>query len=107
MANPVSLESGFWAPLKRAGRVALYRQIADRLRLEIVRGESRLPTERELAIGFAVARVTVRAALDLLVADQLIWRRRRHGTMVRGDLDRTAVAREVDAMSRVRFADRF
>lgn len=104
MANPVSLEGDFWAPLKRTDRVALYRQIADRLRLEIVRGGRRLPTERELAIGFAVARVTVRAALDLLMADQLISRRRRHGTLVRDDLDRAAVARVVDAVSLARFA---
>jgi DNA-binding GntR family transcriptional regulator len=105
MGNPISLEGVFWSPLKRTGRVALYRQIADRLRLEILRGESRLPSERELAVGFTVARVTVRAALDLLVADQLISRRRRHGTVVRDDFDRAAVAREIDAVSRAPFAD--
>jgi len=75
----------FRAPLKRTGRVALYRQIADRLRAAILEVERRLPTERELARGFTVARVTVRAALDLLAADELISRRRRHGTLVRGD----------------------
>ncbi len=81
-----SLEEGvFRTPLKHTGRVALYRQIADRLREAILQGQSRLPTERELARGFSVARVTVRAALDLLAADELISRRRRHGTMVRGD----------------------
>jgi len=72
-----------WAPLQRKGRVALYRQIADRLRTAILDGERRLPTERELASGFTVARITVRAALDLLAADDLISRRRRHGTVVR------------------------
>lgn len=75
-----------WAPLQRSGRVALYRQIADRLRTAILDGERRLPTERELASGFTVARITVRAALDLLAADDLISRRRRHGTVVRDDV---------------------
>jgi DNA-binding GntR family transcriptional regulator len=79
-------ESVFRTPLKRTGRVALYRQIADRLRAAIVHGERRLPTERELAQGFTVARVTVRAALDLLAADDLISRRRRHGTAVRDEV---------------------
>ncbi len=69
-------------PLSRTGELTLYAQIADRLREAIGRGEARLPTERQLASGFAVARVTVRAALDLLAADQLIFRRRRHGTLV-------------------------
>lgn len=77
-----------WAPLQRTGRVALYHQIADRLRTAILDGERRLPTERELASGFTVARITVRAALDLLAADDLISRRRRHGTMVRDDTSR-------------------
>jgi DNA-binding GntR family transcriptional regulator len=85
----MSTEAFRWAPLRRTGRVALYRQIADQLRAAILRGEDRLPTERELARGFAVARVTVRAALDLLAADALISRRRRHGTRVREDLDPT------------------
>lgn len=84
----------FRRPLKRNGRVALYRQIADRLRAVIVLGEDRLPTERELAQHFTVARVTVRAALELLAADDLISRRRRHGTVVRGDLDGAAPRRE-------------
>lgn len=70
------------APLSRTGEVALNRQIADRLREAIARGEPRLPTERQLASGFSVARVTVRAALDRLAADRLILRRRRHGTSV-------------------------
>lgn len=78
-----------WAPLRRTGRVALYRQIADQLRAAILQGESRLPTERELARDFRVARVTVRAALDLLADDALISRRRRHGTRVRDDFDLT------------------
>jgi DNA-binding GntR family transcriptional regulator len=90
-------ESVFRTPLKRTGRVALYRQIADRLRAAIVHGQRRLPTERELAQGFTVARVTVRAALDLLAADELISRRRRHGTAVRDDV-REGAARRATAL---------
>lgn len=69
-------------PLSRSGRLALYRQIADRLRQVIAAGVTRLPTERRLAEDFAVSRVTVRLALDLLAADQLISRRPRFGTRV-------------------------
>lgn len=71
-----------WAPLSRAGSRPLYRQIADRLRAAIDSGVTRLPTERQLASGFSVARVTVRLALDLLAADRLISRQRRFGTLV-------------------------
>lgn len=72
-----------WAPLQRGGSVALYHQIADRLRVALLHGERRLPTERDLARGFMVARVTVRAALDVLETEALILRRRRHGTLAR------------------------
>ena len=71
-----------WAPLSRSSRFALYRQIADRLREAIQAGATRLPTERQLAARFSVARVTVRRALDVLVGEQLISRRRRLGTLV-------------------------
>lgn len=72
-----------WTPLNRSSRFALYRQIADRLREAIDAGATQLPTERQLAKGFSVARVTVRLALDLLMQDQLISRRPRFGTRVR------------------------
>jgi DNA-binding FadR family transcriptional regulator len=84
-----------WAPLERTEPLALYRQIAERLWQAIFAGERRLPTERELARRFAVARVTVRAALDLLVARDLIARRRRHGTVVRDDFDPEAAPRRL------------
>ncbi|WP_205691446.1 GntR family transcriptional regulator [Caulobacter sp. 602-2] len=79
--------------------MALYRQLADRLRAAILDGERRLPTERELASGFTVARITVRAALDLLAADDLILRRRRHGTVVRGEIDDVAARGAKDMSS--------
>lgn len=97
------LTEGFrCAPLRRTGPIALYRQIADHLRAAILDGERRLPTERELAKGFAVARVTVRAALDLLAADALISRRRRHGTRARDDFDRDAMVRQAGGAPRGR-----
>lgn len=76
-----------WGPLERSGASALYRQIAERLRLVILAGAVRLPTERELALRFAVARVTVRAALDLLAANGEVTRLRRRGTVVRTDFE--------------------
>lgn len=71
-----------WAPLIRSSRLSLYSQIADRLRDAIDAGATQLPTERQLARGFSVARVTVRLALDVLTREQLISRRRRFGTQV-------------------------
>jgi GntR family transcriptional regulator len=69
--------------LSRPSGLALYRQLADRLRKDLVDGLRRLPTERELAGVHGVARVTVRAALDLLAHEGLIDRRRRLGTTAR------------------------
>ena len=68
------------APLQRNGDQALYLQLAAHLRMAIAQGQSRLPTERQLADDFAVGRVTVRRALALLAQDRLISRRPRSGT---------------------------
>jgi GntR family transcriptional regulator len=62
----------------------MYRQIALRLRDEIAAGlfepSGRLPTEAEIGSRFAVSRVTVRMALDLLETDGLIVRHKGKGT---------------------------
>jgi DNA-binding FadR family transcriptional regulator len=56
--------------------VKAYEQVADVLQRQVVTGElepgSRLPTETELATGFGVSRATVREALRLLAAQNLI-----------------------------------
>ncbi len=53
------------------GHKPLYRQIADRIREQIARGELKardaLPTESALQTEFGVSRVTVRQALRQLV----------------------------------------
>lgn len=74
----------------RAGAVPLYQQLAARLRRQIADGVyrpgDRLPSEAELCQQFGVSRITVRAALDQLVDDGLLWRQRGKGTFVRAPL---------------------
>lgn len=74
--------------LVRDNSVALYRQIADRLRAEIAVGTfeptGRLPSEAAVMECFEVSRVTVRLALDELERDGLIDRRKGKGTFVAG-----------------------
>lgn len=66
-----------FAPVKRDN---LSRQIADQLRRAIVEGElradDRLPTEDELALRFGVSRPTIREALKILAAQNLIRSKR-------------------------------
>lgn len=63
-----------------------YRQLYEILRKDIVEGERHpgdlLPSESELIDRFEVSRVTVRQAMDLLVQDGLVYRRRGLGTFV-------------------------
>ena len=63
-----------------------YRRIRDQLRVQLENGEfkpgDRLPTERELVERFGVAHMTVRHAVDGLVRDGLVVRRRGSGTFV-------------------------
>ncbi len=65
-----------------------YLRILESLRSRIAGGEWRvgdqIPTDEELMQMFGVSRFTVRAALDILVADGLIKRYRRRGTFVAG-----------------------
>lgn len=70
---------------KRTG-IAYYRQIANTLALRIRSGRyapgERLPSDRDLSAEFGHNRHTVRRALDLLEAEDLILRRRGRGTFV-------------------------
>lgn len=79
-------------PLDGAGRGALYQRLARSLRDAIERGivrpEDALPPERELAADLAVSRITVRKALDTLVADGLLIRRQGAGTFVAGRVEK-------------------
>ncbi len=60
--------------------------IRDQLAEEIVKGAygsgDQLPSERELAARFGVARMTIREALLLLEADGLVYREGRRGCFV-------------------------
>ncbi|ENN88279.1 transcriptional regulator, GntR family [Rhizobium freirei PRF 81] len=74
--------------LIRNNPVAMYLQIADRLRVEIAEGtyepSGRLPSESQIMARFNVSRVTVRLALEQLDKEELIERRKGKGTFVAG-----------------------
>src|ERR1700723_1736153 len=73
-------------PLDGQGNLPLYQELQRVLRKAIdARGlgpDDALPSERDLATDFAVSRITVRKALDGLVADGLLVRRQGAGTFV-------------------------
>jgi GntR family transcriptional regulator len=69
-----------------SGAIPLYFQIQQRLRGQIEAGDfapgALLPTEAQLCETFGVSRITVGKALDALLAERLIVRRRGVGTFV-------------------------
>ncbi len=72
------------ADLERRTGVALWRQIADRIRSEFISGadEARLPPETELATRFGVNRHTVRAAIAALVGEGALRTEQGRGTFI-------------------------
>ena len=74
------------------GQGPLYRRLEEALRRAIetsaIRPQDALPPERELATDFKVSRITVRKALDGLVADGLLTRRQGAGTFVSGRVEK-------------------
>ena len=78
--------------LDSGGRGSLYQRLARRLRDAIesgvVKPEEALPPERDLAADLAISRITVRKALDTLVADGLLIRRQGAGTFVAGRVEK-------------------
>ncbi len=70
-----------------AGGVALWRQIADAIRLDIVGGKlangDRLPTEARLAERFSANRHTVRRALAVLAEEGVVIAEQGRGTFVK------------------------
>jgi GntR family transcriptional regulator len=73
-------------------RDSLYRQLQEALRGAIgsgvLRAQEAIPAERDLANDFAVSRITVRKALDALVAEGLLIRRQGAGTFVAGRVEK-------------------
>lgn len=71
---------------RAAPKGARYEEIARELRRRIFEGEypvgTKLPKENELGEQFGVSRQTVRAALELLRDESLIFTRKRAGTVV-------------------------
>lgn len=65
----------------------LYMQLADQMRTKISTGSwasgEQIPTEEQLCVEFNVSRTTVRRALEKLVNEKLLERRRPTGTFVR------------------------
>lgn len=74
-------------PKSLPGGVALWRQIVDAIRLDIVGGKlasgDRLPTEALLAERFSVNRHTVRRALSVLAEEGVVAAEQGRGTFVR------------------------
>jgi GntR family transcriptional regulator len=72
-----------------------YKEIAQDLRDKIVSGiykvNEQLPFEREMSINYNVSRITIRKAVDLLVAEGLIVKRRGAGTFVKDINDEEAI----------------
>src|SRR3546814_5337127 len=73
-------------PLQKDDPTPLYLQLQkilrDAIEVPVVKAEEAIPTERDLAAEFAVSRITVRKAIDGLVADGIVTRRRGTGTFV-------------------------
>jgi GntR family transcriptional regulator len=75
-------------PLRRDSHVALYIQIADHLKQEILSGayqaSGRLPSEQSLTGRYGVSRVTVRLAIGHLLNEGLVVRKQGKGTFIAG-----------------------
>ncbi|MBF0678681.1 MAG: phosphonate metabolism transcriptional regulator PhnF [Devosia sp.] len=74
-------------PQKASGGIALWRQIADSIRLDIIGGKltpgDRLPSEALLAQRFSANRHTVRRALAVLAEEHVVIAEQGRGTFVR------------------------
>ena len=71
---------------KRKKPIPIYYQIEESIRQDIAAGRlspgDRLPTEQQLCDLFKVSRMTVRQALQNLISDGVVQRRRGHGPVV-------------------------
>lgn len=88
-------------PVERHSGVALWRQIADRIRVSITDGEfggrGMLPPETALAARFGVNRHTVRSAIAFLAEEGLVEPIQGHGTVI---LDRRKLSFPISRRTR-------
>ena len=94
------------AQLVRGSPRALYEQLADRLRDELLAQHAagrQLPTEEALMKTYSVSRATVRRAMDILVSEGALMRRQGKGTFVARP--RPKIVHAVDRLAP--FADTF
>jgi GntR family transcriptional regulator len=79
--------------LEEQGRAPLYQQLQRALRDAIagnrLAADEALPPERDMAEEFGVSRITVRKALDALVAEGLLNRRQGAGTFVAARVEKS------------------
>lgn len=85
MTNEIKVAAD--TPVARGRGVALWRQIADELKAEVLAGrlgaeEGRLPTEKDLAARFGVNRHTVRRAIAALTLEGILRADQGRGTFV-------------------------
>jgi GntR family transcriptional regulator len=97
-------------PLDPTGALPLYRQLERALKNAIdnrvLLPDDALPAERDLALDFAVSRITVRKALDGLVGEGLLHRRQGSGNFVAGRVEKnfsalTSFSEDMRARGRV------
>lgn len=74
--------------IENSSPIPLYHQVLVVLRQRIVEGmfstEGQLPTEKQLEAEFGVSRISIRRAVDALVAEGLVERKAGRGTMLTG-----------------------
>lgn len=74
-------------PLDESSTLPLYQQLQralrDAIEKRVLDADDALPAERDLALDFAVSRITVRKAIDGLVGEGLLVRQHGSGTFVR------------------------
>jgi GntR family transcriptional regulator len=91
-ARPMISLAKALGPLDGQGNLPLYQELQRALRRAIdtrlLSPDDALPSERDLAADFEVSRITVRKALDGLVADGLLVRRQGSGNFVSARVDK-------------------
>jgi GntR family transcriptional regulator len=89
--------------LTQGGGMPLYKQVYEALRMAIVRGpwpaDTPLPTEGELCARFAVSKITVRHALQLLESAGHIRKHRARNAVVASGDHAAGYARQIDSVN--------